>query len=170
MGIETRLLKVVFNQDINTVEHLLFQKGVNPDVKDQHQTTALIHAVKGSPKIVQLLLKAGADVNSQNIYGNTALINAVSGESDRDTLLQLIEAGADLNAKTMLGRTALIEAVMCRNVIAVQILVDAGADIWVRDDHQENATKKAIKSQQTQIARLLFNAAFDALYHSSKLA
>lgn len=130
------LIRAIENQDAEKVEYLLFNKYVDPNTADENKNTALMYAVKGNPEIIQLLLKAGADVNSQNMF----------------------------------GRTALIEAVMCRNVIAVQILVDAGADIWVRDDYQENAAKKAIESQQAQIAKILFNAAFDALYHSSKLA
>ncbi|KUG02592.1 hypothetical protein ASZ90_019960 [hydrocarbon metagenome] len=130
------LIRAIKDQDAEKVENLLFNKYVDPNAADKNKTTALMYAVRGNPEIVQLLLKAGADINSQD----------------------------------MLGRTALIEAVICRNVMAVQTLVDAGADIWVRDDYQENAAKKAIESQQTQIAKILFNAAFDALYHSSKLA
>ena len=130
------LIKAIKDQDAEKVEDLLFKQYVDPNAADKNKTTALMYAVKGNPEIVQLLLKAGADINSQD----------------------------------MLGRTALIEAVICRNVMAVQTLVDAGADIWVRDDYQENAAKKAIRTQQALIAKILFNAAFDALYHSSKLA
>ncbi len=128
------LIKTIKDQDAEKVENLLFNKYVDPNAADKNKTTALMYAVKGNPEIVQLLLKAGADINSQD----------------------------------MLGRTALIEAVICRNVMAVQTLVDAGIDIWARDDYQENAAKKAIESQQTQIAKILFNAAFDALYQSSQ--
>jgi hypothetical protein len=68
--------------------------------------TALIYAAnKGHIKIVELLLNAGADVNSQTDIGSTALIGAAS-DGHIETVQLLINAGANPDLYDIYGDTA----------------------------------------------------------------
>ena len=58
-------------------------------------------------KCVNILIKAGADVNAKNIYGKTALMS-VADNGYVNYINILIEAGANVNAESTSGTTALI--------------------------------------------------------------
>jgi ankyrin repeat protein len=75
---------------------------------------------------VQKLLRAGADVNSADSDGTTALMHSVI-ESDVKMMKLLIDARADVNAKNALDSTALMYA--ATNFAKAKLLVDAGADV-----------------------------------------
>jgi len=80
---------------------------------------------EGKPGVVTLL-QAGADVNLQNTYGDTALITAtVKGFAE--IVRMLLQAGADVNAKTEHGNTALTLAIEKGHAGVVEILKKSGA-------------------------------------------
>jgi uncharacterized protein len=59
--------------------------------------------------VLDILLKKGADVNTKDSTGYTALIYA-SGKDNVDIVKKLLAKGANVNAKTYDGRTALMIA------------------------------------------------------------
>ena len=67
-------------------------------------------AVEGDLKIIEALLAAGADVESPNAEGQTALM-VVARTGRVDTSKLLLDKGADVNAKEQFGgQTALMWA------------------------------------------------------------
>jgi len=66
-------------------------------------------SIEGQLDIVKLLIKAGADINAKNEYGDTPLIVA-SRYNQMDIVKLLIKAGADINIKNKGGNTALMIA------------------------------------------------------------
>ena len=74
------------------------------------------------------LLRAGADVNTADSDGTTALMHSII-ESDAKMVKLLIDNGANVNAKNMLDSTALLYAVT--NLAKTRLLLDAGADVAV---------------------------------------
>ena len=71
------------------------------------ENTALLLASQfGHFKSVEILIKAGADVNYRTRKRDTAFIQA-SGYGDTESMGILIKAGADVNAKDKFGCTAL---------------------------------------------------------------
>ena len=85
-------------------------------MQTSEKMTALIYStsrprVKDNSKIIHFLIQKGADINAQEIYGNTALIYAVRDtNSDADymnNVKALVESGADLNIEDGVGRRAL---------------------------------------------------------------
>lgn len=81
-------------------------------------------SAKDLANIAEQLIKAGADVNTRNDYGTTALMLAtINGQTD--TVKKLIKAGADVNAKNDDGLTALQLASEQNNTEIVNILTAA---------------------------------------------
>ena len=91
-------------------------------------TTALHWAVNGdAPDIVQMLVRAGANVKARNRYGATPLWLA-SLNGNATTMAMLLEAGADANTTSTDGETVLMVAARTGKVEAVQTLLARGAD------------------------------------------
>ncbi len=86
----------------------------------------------GKIKTVQALLEKGADVNTKNNYGVTALIFA-SSMGHTDIVKLLIEKGAEVNAKTTDSYTALIWASKNGHTDIVGLLKQAGVVNTIAD-------------------------------------
>jgi ankyrin repeat protein len=79
--------------------------------------------------MVEALLKAGADANSFQAEGQTALMTAARAGSV-DAVKLLLDHGAEVNAKeSWRGQTALMWATAENHPAVVQLLVDHGADV-----------------------------------------
>src|SRR6478672_4113 len=98
--------------------------------------TGSVLSAAGSPELlmairngdytrVTTVLRAGADVNTADSDGTTALMHSVI-ESDVKMMKLLIDGGANVNAKNALDSTALMYA--ATNVAKTRLLLDAGAD------------------------------------------
>lgn len=101
------LMYAAWGCEMDVTLALLERKAI-VDSKDQDGETALELASDNCTggKIVQILLKAGANPNSASRSGITPLIEAADSGNERAVEI-LIAAGADLNAKNSDGDTAL---------------------------------------------------------------
>ncbi len=77
-------------------------------------------------EIVELLLEKQANVNLQDKYGKTALMQAAAMGSE-DIVMALLKNGANPNLQDQNGRTALMEANSKKHAKIAQILINAGA-------------------------------------------
>jgi ankyrin repeat protein len=96
-------------------------------------TEQLLEAVKaGDAARAGQLLASGADANSRDSYGATALMNAAHG-GNAEMVEALLAAGAEVDAKDELGWTALMKACFNPDLNRgfpeiVKRLIAAGAD------------------------------------------
>jgi len=90
----------------------------------------LVAIRNGDHSRVQKLLSAGADVNTVDGEGTTALMHSVI-EADAKMMTLLIDRGANVNAKNAADSTALMYA--ATNLAKARLLVDAGADVKVKN-------------------------------------
>jgi ankyrin repeat protein len=100
--------------------------------------TPLVAAItEGNQKMVELLLKGGADPNTRDEHEGAPLILAVSEkrcEVRRGIVHVLLESGADPNVTDFDGRPPLFTAVACEDSSLVQMLLDKGADLNATDN------------------------------------
>jgi hypothetical protein len=83
-------------------------------------------ASEGNLDLAALALACGADVNSCNIEGQTALhLAAISGAEGVASLL--IEAGADINKRDCRGESPLAAAEKHDSIGVIELLIDHGA-------------------------------------------
>jgi len=79
--------------------------------------------------ILKLLIKADADIEVRNMYGNTPLLVATGRNSAQQAAVILLNCGADIHVKNNENDTPLLLAARkCYDVKLLQMLVERGAD------------------------------------------
>jgi hypothetical protein len=115
-----------------------------------------LHAAAFSydPETARALIGRGARVRARNRRGAEPLHSAVMGvpgsatwdpARQRDVIACLMEAGADPNAAAAGGVTPLHRAVRNRCSVAVESLLQAGADPGLRTDQGSSASDLALR-------------------------
>lgn len=161
---------------------LLIANGLDVRTRDANGYTALHYAATSRDRdVLAMLIKAGADVNARNRFGETPLFTSLyyrdpygtavgylgrtqsttNVDADRQSREVLVKAGADLNARNIEGRTPLHIAAMCMDDGAAACdLIALGADVNVADRWENTplyyATDKlmAVKSLVSHGARV----------------
>ncbi len=78
---------------------------------------------------MQILIEAGADVNSRYVEGMTPLHRVVGLEDGQTIMELLLDAGADINRKDYNGMTALDLAVRSANTGQIKYLLSRGGEV-----------------------------------------
>jgi len=136
----TPLMTVAANGDYkDCVEILkcLIENGADIEVKGvythrdiKYENNALMYAAEsGNLQCVNILIKAGANVNSNNFTGLTPLMVALRRRNNYAVAKKLIEKGADVNAKTIHSETVLMFAASSDNTKTIKMLIDKGVDV-----------------------------------------
>lgn len=109
VGIQRMLNKAAEAGDMVVVERLL-KLSTWVDFYTKDMETALMKASKAAKtKVIQALLVKGADVNRQDLNGNSPLHHLVKvlNKKTSDALFVLLKAGVNTSLKNMNGETAL---------------------------------------------------------------
>jgi hypothetical protein len=116
--------------------------------------------------VVQALLHAGANVDADGFFGETALMSCAQ-RGDIQIAELLLDAKADVNARDRAGDTSLHYAIWECRVEMVRLLLDAGAKIYARSfvtstgRGGQNSLEIAIEIGSEAIVRILLDAGFD---------
>ena len=147
-------------EQIETLE-MLIEGGADVNAKSKYggRTPLIVAAVNAFPKIITMLVEAGADLEMKDNEGNTPLIVA-SNYLRKKNVSQLLRYGANVDSTNNEGRTALMNACYCShkckklNPVA-RILLEAGADIDVVDKFGNTALIYAGQSGMWDAAFLM---------------
>jgi len=155
------------------ITHLISNLGHKPELvnaysEDGYQPLGLA-AYFGHEKIVEYLIKAGAEINSssKNALGVTPLQSAVAGGHFEITRL-LLAAGANPNVHERGGYTPLHTAAHNGDVEIVHSLIFGGADMEAKSDKKETPLDMARKAGHDEVVTLL-NAGITRRFRGSRL-
>jgi hypothetical protein len=167
-ALDKRLFDAIQSRNHNIVQNVLKQ-GANPNAhSDQWQPdTALIFAAKQhaderyTVSIIRELIKAGADLNSNDQPNNTALMWSAH-KSNLTVAKKLINANTDLNMQDEYSRTALMNTMLCDRKSMITLLIKAGAD----DSLKSDAGSTALDLARSDEAREMLQQAVTARNHA----
>lgn len=159
----TAVMAATHGNHPEVVEYLL-SKGADVNIRDERSDNPLLYAgAEGLLEIVRLTLAAGADTKLTNRYGGIAIIPA-SERGHVEVVRELLtNSDTNVNHINRLGWTALLEAVVLadggpKHQAIVQLLVDHGADINIRDKNGETALELATRRGLSEIVAILKRA------------
>lgn len=132
---KTALINAIESGNIEAVE-LLLKSGVDVNaiittVYDNEKKYAITAALN-KPKILELIIGAGADVNVKLSRKMTPLHYAAKSETTYEALCILLKNGADVNSTDLYGRTPLHSGIASLKIATT--LLDYGANFHFLDD------------------------------------
>ena len=122
----------------------------------EHTTPLVVAAILGNTQAVASLLDAGADVNKPECHELTPLMWAVE-YGHAETAELLLDAEANI-AQEDDGDSPLATAAGNNDVVMVQMLLDAGMDVFVENNLNITALIEAAKEGNLDIMTVLINA------------
>jgi len=150
----TALHWAVRADDLETAD-LLLKAGAKVATANREGATPMqLAALNGSARMIERLVKAGADPNTPlSSSGDTPLMMA-SKAGKADAVKVLLDSGAKVDARETWGdTTALMWAVAESNHAVVRMLIDRGADVNVRSKFVPSATGRGFEGATPVAAR-----------------
>lgn len=141
----------VARNDIMQVRNML-KRGISINKVNRYDEQPL-HLAR-TPEMIELLIKNGADVNIENHFGDSPLMQAVL-KGEHELVELLIKHGANINHKNRFGDTPLQEAVNRDLIVMAKILIDNGADVNAQGKHGDTVLHTSVRRGNHSMARVL---------------
>ena len=161
----TALVAAAYGNHLDVAQALV-EAGADVNVEDDSQQSAFLIAtseVGDDPRLLELTLGNGADVDAKDSYDGTGLIRAADRGFVR-IVRRLLETEMDVDHVNRLGWTALLEAVIlgdgdAAHTEVVRLLVEEGeADVTIPDGQGVTALEHAREKGQDAIVEILERA------------
>ena len=138
----------------------LLDKKIDINIKTTSGATALHEAVrKGDYQIVNMLVKAGADVNARDANNNTPLHTGIPVETHKEIASLLMTSGADPNLRDDHGDTPLhIVIILNRSLNVIQAFLDGGSDVHIRNIQGKTPLYIAVEEGRTALIPVLLTS------------
>ncbi|KAF6112679.1 ankyrin repeat domain 6 [Phyllostomus discolor] len=158
-ALSERLLIAAYKGQAENVVQLI-NKGAKVAVTKHGRTPLHLAANKGHLPVVQILLKAGCDLDVQDDGDQTALHRAtVVGNTE--VIAALIQEGCALDRQDKDGNTALHEASWHGFSQSVKLLVKAGANVLAKNKAGDTALHVAASLNHKKVVKILLEAGAD---------
>jgi len=155
------LVKAAQTDDLNLVrEALVGRTDANAHDEDTDSTPLEFAIRNANREMVQLLLGAGANVNTRDRSGQTVLM--MLGEKiTADIVWDLVNSGGKVNLRDEDGDTALGNAAEINNLDVLKVLLDAGAKVNTRNNDGVTPLMRAASEGLVNNVRALILAGAD---------
>jgi ankyrin repeat protein len=171
MRLLEHLFWTIFFSD--TTLELVLKDGADPNARDLDHLTPLHYVCRAAredkllpghhtkrqceiadKRRIRALLENRADINAQDLKGNSPLHSAIS--SGREDLVQvLISYRCNFNISNIEGQTPLHLASTLENGKCVVLLLEAGAEVDVQDQARQTPLHIAVAAKNTQCIEML---------------
>ena len=151
------------NDDMESVKYLIEVLDVSVEkVRPTPQKNRPLHLAAGNNKLelVKYFVSKGADIDSENEYGYTALIQA-SVEGYTDIVKFLLDNGANVDAADNQGYTSLMVACLEQRIECAHILIQAGANVNATTLNGATAIVLAALSKNVELCQYLIQNGAD---------
>lgn len=126
------------------------------NIKDNAGLTALHYAVDGANlDSIKYILMEKADVNIKDNSGWSPLLRAASTSASKEIAELLCKFKADVNILDNDHKSALMTAVVNGNQPFVQVLVENGADLSIKNDFGKTAYDLAVSMDRRRVVKYL---------------
>ena len=162
-GFQTRrtcLMFAVYHGHTDIVRYLVCLPEVDLNLRDRYNCTALYYAAEQKHAgVVQVLIGAGADIETKDYEGRSSLhVASISGELT--TVKMLVEAGADVRATDAKRATCLISAAYYGHTDIVRYFVGLPEVDLNHQGGRKNRTalRFAVKRKHADVVQVLIDA------------
>ena len=126
------VLDAAQNGDLEAIRQYIAAKSIN--VVDEEGSTPLMYAAANDKEnVVRVLLGSGVDVDQQNLYGWTALLQA-SCYGHHEVVYTLLQHHANINLCNSWVTSPLVAAAQGGFSTVVQVLLEKGAEVMSGDE------------------------------------
>ena len=136
-------------------------KDLNAQYGKRLETPLISAADRGNKKIVEALLRSGANANAKDLNGKTPLYRGVT-KGGKDLVELLLRNGVEVNEKDSNGNTPLLGAVARGNKGIVEVLLRNGADVNEKDRYGNTPLHRAVNQDNQEIVAILLSNGADA--------
>lgn len=136
------------------------EKGLDLESKNLEGSTPLgiAAAYCDNPQVLQTLIDAGADIHTINNAGENLLITAARNPNPEITKF-VLKLGFDIEDRDNEGFTALLNAACYQsNTDVLDILINAGANLYAKTNSGDNPFHIAALSKNKEVARYVSTA------------
>nr|XP_006629224.1 PREDICTED: ankyrin repeat domain-containing protein 50 [Lepisosteus oculatus]XP_015199474.1 PREDICTED: ankyrin repeat domain-containing protein 50 [Lepisosteus oculatus] len=113
---------------------------------------SLTTSIPKEQEVLQLLVKAGAHVSSEDDRASCIVQQALERE---DSIRTLLDNGASVNQSDSSGRTLLANAAYSGNLDVVNLLISREANLEIEDGHGQTALTLAARQGHTKVVNCL---------------
>ncbi|XP_029444632.1 ankyrin repeat domain-containing protein 50 isoform X2 [Rhinatrema bivittatum] len=135
------------NLQLETSELALWMIWNGTVLKDSLSTS-----VPKDQEVLQLLVKGGAHVNSEDDRTSCIVRQALERE---DSIRTLLDNGASVNQSDSNGRTLLANAAYSGNLDVLNLLISRGSDLEIEDAHGQTSLTLAARQGHTKVVNCL---------------
>lgn len=159
---QSPIMVATYNNNIKMVE-MLFKNGADVNLQDDYKNTPFLYAgATGQLEILKIIYTKADAIKPLNRYGGNALIPACEKGHVEVVEFLLKNTSVEVNHINNLGWTALLEVVILGDdtpeyAKIVKILVENGADIYIKDHKGKDALYYAKKNKMFKILKVLEN-------------
>jgi len=152
-GAELTPLKISIRDNVIDKLKNLINNGANIN---KENCLSMAVSYNNKDMINYLMNCSGVDINKENSFGETYLINTLQNDY-LTTAKYLIQCGADVNKEDQFGRLPLIIAIEHNNEELVKYLIEYGADINKKTSHGETPLNYTFKKRNINMIDCLID-------------